>query len=440
MIGAELSRRLAVIGLCLAMTVTGCGFEGVNSLPLPGAVGRGPDASVYHVQFANIGTLESNSPVLIDDVVVGSVGEMTFANWHIDVDVSVRSDVTVPANAVASVGQTSLLGSMHVALDPPVGQAPRGRLQPGATIGVDATATYPSTEQTLSSLSAVVTGGGLGQIGDIIHNLALALNGRQDAVRDLLTRLDTFVGTLDRQRDDILASIEALNRLAVTLADQSDVVSRALTKIPPALDVLIQERPRITSALDKLRVFSDTATGLVNDAQADLVTNLQNLEPTLRSLADVGRDLDTALAYTTVFPFGQDIIDRGVRGDYINFFGELDFTVPRLKRSLLLGTRWGDENATLVPAPGEPYTLRYTYDPLGSPIAPPPPGGPLGAVPGNPPTPQLTADPPGAPLLPVSPPPAVSEAAQPPSPPGTASQIFAGPYGPPGASPTEGGG
>ena len=72
--------------------------------------------------------------------------------------------------AVASVGQTSLLGSMHVALDPPLGQAPQGRLQPGATIGVGDTATYPSTEQTLSSLSAVVTGGGLGQIGDIIHN------------------------------------------------------------------------------------------------------------------------------------------------------------------------------------------------------------------------------------------------------------------------------
>ena len=137
------------------------------------------------------------------------------------------------------------------------------------------------------------------------------------------------------------------------------------------------------------------------------VRNLQNLEPTLRSLADVGRNLDTALAYTTVFPFGQNIIDRGVRGDYINFFGELDFTVPRLKRSLLMGTRWGDENATLVPAPGEPYTQRYTTDPLGLPLAPPPPGGPLGAVPGDPPTPQLDALPPGAPkpVFPVDPPP-----------------------------------
>lgn len=412
-------KGLAAIIATLA--VGGCGFQGINSLPLPGAVGSGSDGSVYHLEFANVGTLEPNSPVLIDDVVVGSVGAMTFSNWHINVDVSIRPDIAVPANAVATIGQTSLLGSMHVALDPPLGEQPRGRLEPGATVQLDATATYPSTEQTLSSLAAVVTGGGLGQIGDIIHNLSLALSGREGDVRELLTRLDTFVGTLDRQRDNILASIESLNRLAVSLADQRDVITRALAKIPPALDVLIAERPTLTTALDRLRVFSDTATGLVNDTQADLVTDLRNLEPTLRSLADVGKDLDTALAFIPVFPFGQDLIDRGVRGDYINFFGELDFTYPRLKRSLLLGTRWGDEDAKLIPAPGEPYTQRYTNDPLGRPLAPPPTGGPLGAVPGFPPTPQLDADPPGA-VLPVSPPPsnAISQPASP---------VFAGPYG-----------
>ena len=412
--------RFGIAALVVALTTGGCGFQGINSLPLPGAVGSG-SGSVYHLEFANVATLEPNSPVLIDDVVVGSVGAMTFSNWHIDVDVSIRTDVVVPANAVATIGQTSLLGSMHVALDPPVGEPPSGRLEPGATVALDETTTYPSTEQTLSSLSVVVTGGGLGQIGDIIHNLTLALSGRESDVRELLTRLDTFIGTLDRQRDNIIASIQSLNRLAGTFAEQRDVINTALTKIPPALDVLIAERPTITTALDRLRVFSDTATGLVNDIQSDLVTDLTNLEPTLRSLADVGKDLDTVIAFIPAFPFGQDLIDRGVRGDYINFYGELDFTYPRLKRSLLLGTRWGDENAKLIPAPGEPYTQRYTNDPLGRPLAPPPTGGPLGAVPGFPPTPQLDADPPGA-VLPVSPPPtnAISQPAPP---------VFAGPYG-----------
>jgi phospholipid/cholesterol/gamma-HCH transport system substrate-binding protein len=423
MIDRTLARLTAIAG-CVVALATGCAFHGLNSLPLPGTVGGGSGAQIYHAQFANIGTLEPNSPVMIDDVVVGSVRKMTFSNWHIDVDLAVQHDVVVPANAVATIGQTSLLGSLHVALDPPVGQPPSGRLETGATLPLQKSATYPTTEQTLSSLSTVVNGGGLGQLGDIIHNFNAALSGRQGDVRDLLTRLDDFVGMLDAQRGDLIASIQALNRLSGTFAGQRDVISEALVKIPPALDVLIAERPRIIAALDKLRVFSDTSTRLVNDSQADLVTNLRNLDPTIRALADVGDGLDQALATATVFPLGQNVIDRGARGDFMNLFAIIDLTIPRLKRSLMLGTRWGEPGAALVPAPGEPYYLRYTYDPLMIPItsstgAPVPPGGPPPPADGERPLSEGTAVAPGyaGPVPPAGPP----------------SAIFAGPYGDPSA-------
>lgn len=376
MIETRIGRRALAIGMSVMLVVTGCSFQGVNSLPLPGAVGRGTDAAVYHVEVANIGTLESNSPVLIDDVVVGSVGKMRLHGWHVDVDVSLKPDVVVPANAVATVGQTSLLGSMHLALDPPPGQAPSGRLNQGATIGLNSSWTYPSTEQTLSTLAAVVNGGGLGQIGDIIHNFNAALSGRQDAVRDLITRLDTFVGTLYQQRDNIIATINELNRFSATLGSQQETLTRALNKIPPALDVLLKERPRITTTLEKLGVLSGTVSGLVNDTQADLVKNLQNLAPTLQALADVGPEIDTALAYAPTFPLTQNIIDRGVRGDYVNLWVTVDLTNARVKRGLLLGTRLGQDRAALIPAPGDPgYDAYYTKFPLG--VGTSPPFGPI---------------------------------------------------------------
>jgi ABC-type transporter Mla subunit MlaD len=159
------------------------------------------------------------------------------------------------------------------------------------------------------------------------------------------------------------------------------------------LEVLLREEPRLTTALDKLRVFANIAAGLVNDTQADLVNNLKNLEPTIRALADVGPDLDTALAYLTVFPLGQDLIDRGVRGDYLNLYAVVDLTHNRLKRSMFLGTRWADEDAKLVPAPGDPgydafpFGSFYTKDPLGAagiPIGPP--GTPPLTAGGAPPT------------------------------------------------------
>lgn len=416
-------RWIAITGIG-TLVLTGCSFQGWNSLPLPGAVGREDGANVYHVEVSDVGTLESNSPVMVNNVVVGSVGRMTVQGWHADVEVSVKPGVVVPANAVATVGQTSLLGSMHLSLDPPLGQQPAGRLQPGTTVPLDRSATYPSTERTLSSLSAVVNGGGLGQIGDVIHNFNAALAGHQDAIRELLGRLDTFVGILNDQRDDIIDTIRDLNRFAGTLAGQRDVISTALQRIPPALEVLLREQPRLTMTLDRLRTFSDTATQLVGDTKVDLVKNLQNLGPTISALADVGPKLDTALAYALTFPYTQDLIDRAIRGDYMNLSAVIDLTIPRLKRTLFLGTRWGQEGASLVPAPGDPWYLNYTYDPLRAGIAPAAPASAPDAAPGTPAFGPMstTVDP----VVPVVPPPFTQQ-----TPPPSADSpqlIFAGPY------------
>ncbi|MGV0745918.1 MCE family protein [Mycolicibacterium sp. XJ870] len=432
--------RLAIAaGSCIALTTSGCAFQGVNSLPLPGAEGRGADATVYHVEIANVATLEPNSPVMMNDVVVGSVRKLAVKDWHADVEFSVKSGVVVPANAVASIGQTSLLGSMHLAVNPPPGKSADGKLPPGATIPLNDASTYPTTEQTLSSLAAVVNGGGLGQIGDVIHNFSAALDGREGDFRDLITRLDTFVGTLDAQRDNIVQSIEALNRLSATFAGQRDILTRALEKIPPALEVLINERPRLTTALQKLGTFGDTATQLVNDSQQDLVDNLRNLEPALKALADVGPQLTGVIEYATHFPFTQSFIDRAIRGDYYNLFATVDMTIPRLKRSMFLGTRWEQEDAQLVPAPGDPPFLNYTYDPLKTGANPPPPDAFPPAPEAPPPGEALPPPPPPAyagPVLPVTPPapftmpgfPAPVNAPAPVPAPDSPAPIFAGPY------------
>ena len=442
MIGRR-TARLVALGCGVVLTASGCAFQGLNSLPLPGAVGRGSDANIYHVEVANVATLESNSPVMMGDVVIGSVGKMTVHNWNADVEVSVKPDVIVPANAVATVGQTSLLGSMHLALNPPIGQQAQGRLAPGSSVPLNQTSTYPSTEKTLASLSAAVNGGGLGQIDVLIHKFSTALTGREEDVRDLLIRLDNFVGVLDRQRANIVAAIQDLNRLAATFAGQHDVIERVIREVPPALDVLIKERPRITTALQKLGTFGDTATQLANDSTADLVTDLKNLEPTIKALADVGPDLPTALTYATTFPYSQALLDRAVRGDYMNLFAVIDLTIPRLKRTLFLGTRWGEQHAKLIPAPGDPYYLNYTYEPMNAPLAPPPPDqaappdatnmSQLGDAP-IPTGPMPVVD---GPILPMVPQtmttPAGPEVTQ------TTSSVFAGPYAAePGAAPAPG--
>ena len=118
--------------------------------------------------------------------------------------------------------------------------------------------------------------------------------------------------SFDGQRDNLVASIKSLNRLAGALHRAARrVLFQALDQIPPALDVLINERPRIVTALKAIRArFRDTATRLVNDAGSDLVKNLQNLGPALGALAEIGPELDAAIALAPTFPFSPSRVDQ----------------------------------------------------------------------------------------------------------------------------------
>jgi hypothetical protein len=74
----------------------------------------------------------------------------------------------------------------------------------------------------------------------------------------------------------------------------------------------------------------------------------------------------------TTFPYGQAAIDRYIKGDYLNLSATLDLTLPRIRRELWMGTRFGDPTQGIQAAIGDPGYAAQTKDPLGIGVAPPP--------------------------------------------------------------------
>ena len=147
----------------------------------------------------------------VADVNVGNVTKIEVQDWHALVTMRINSDVHLPANSTAKVGTTSLLGSMHIELAPPTDEPPQGELKNGSVIPLSAASTYPTTEQTLASVSILLNGGGLGQLQEINQTFAKALAGRENDMRSLLTQLDVFIERLNAQTDDIITATESLN-------------------------------------------------------------------------------------------------------------------------------------------------------------------------------------------------------------------------------------
>ncbi|MGB2947989.1 MAG: MCE family protein [Rhodococcus sp. (in: high G+C Gram-positive bacteria)] len=361
----------AAIAVCATLTLAGCQWDGLESLPLPGTEGRGEDAYRVQIQMPNVTTLSQNSPVMVDDVTIGTVDSITVQNWHALVTVSLNGDVELPENVTAKIGQTSLLGSQHLALVAPV--RAEGRLSDGDVIPIERAGAYPTTEQTLSSLSVVLNGGGLAQIQDITTELNSAIGGREDSIRDLLPRLDELVTGLDAQRQDIIDAMSGIDRLAVNVQNQNATLTRALNEVPPALDVLTAQRPNITGAFTSLGRLSDVVSRLVENSGQDLHTNIASLTPVLRALADSGNALTDVLSVLLTYPFPQEGINNVMRGDYANLAMTIDMSLPRLDANFLTGTPLAGRLGGLEGALGTQAapTAATANDPLRSPLDPP---------------------------------------------------------------------
>lgn len=329
---------VAAVVTAVALGASGCEWNGLNSVPMPGTQGRGEGSYEVRIEMPNVTTLSQNSPVRVNDVAVGSVSGIKVDGWHALVTVSLNPDVQLPANATAKIGQTSLLGSQHLELAPPVGEAPTGRLEAGDVIPIERAGAFPTTEQTLSSLSVVLNGGGLAQVQDITKELNAALGGREDSIRDLLPQLDQLVGSLDKQRGDIISAMEGLDRLSSTVQAQHDTLTKALDGIPPALEILVAQRQDITTALTSLGGLSEVASRVIDRSGEDFATNVRALSPTLKALADSGNALTQVLGVLLTFPFPQNGIDNVIRGDYANLAMTIDLTLPRLDLNFLTGT------------------------------------------------------------------------------------------------------
>ncbi|WP_459979762.1 MlaD family protein, partial [Mycobacterium avium] len=102
----------ALLAAVALATLSGCGFRGLNSFNLPGTKGGGPGAYTIRAQMPDVQNLQRNSRVRVNDVTVGNVIDIELQGWNALVTMTIDGDVDLPANATATLGQTSLLGSV----------------------------------------------------------------------------------------------------------------------------------------------------------------------------------------------------------------------------------------------------------------------------------------------------------------------------------------
>lgn len=359
--------------LIAAMTLVSCGWRGIANVPLPGGPGTGPGQMIIYVQVPDALAINVNSRVRVADVFVGTVRDIELNDWVGTLTLSIQPGIKLPANVLASIGQTSLLGSQHVQLDSPAD--PKGRLKSGDTIPLEHSSAFPTTERVLASIATILRGGGIPNLETIQDEVYNLVTGRQDQIREFLAELDTFAASLNAQRDDITRAIDSTNQLLDVFEQRNDTLDRVLTEFPPLLEHFANIRDQLADAITTLGRAGSVVEKMISASRSDFDTNLKLLSRPLTQLERASPYLLGALRLMLTLPFNIDSVSKVVRGDYVNITGVFDLTLSTLDNSLLSGTgfsgvlraleqSWGRDPNTMLP------DLRFSPNPHAGPNGP----------------------------------------------------------------------
>jgi phospholipid/cholesterol/gamma-HCH transport system substrate-binding protein len=328
-------KRLQALLLLLvgSLLLTGCEFD-VYKLPLPGGTDTGDDPLTVRVVFADVLDLVPKSTVKVNDVSVGQVTDISLRGSNAEVTLELRNDTELPANALAEIRQTSLLGEKFVQLGPPPEGAAEEPLASGDVIPLERSGRNPEVEEVLGALSLLLNGGGVAQLKTIAEELNLALEGREGAARSVLDQIRQLMTQLDDNKADIVDAIESLNRLAISVREQEGTIDATLEQLPSALTSLDQQRGDLVRMLRALNRLGDVGVRVIRASKDSTIESLRLLDPVLTELAATGDNFAKSFNVFLTYPFVDEVVGRDPQvarnlhmGDYTNLSIELDVSV-----------------------------------------------------------------------------------------------------------------
>ncbi len=329
--------RLKILMLLLvsALVLSGCGGFDVYKLPLPGGPDAGSNPMTVKVEFPDVLDLVPRSTVKVNDVSVGQVSDVSLVGHHAVVTLEMRNDIKLPADAVAEIRQTSLLGEKFVQLSAPPGDHSTGLLRSGDVIPLSRAGRNPEVEEVLGALSLLLNGGGVAQLKTINVELGKALQGREGSARSVLQQIRVLVTQLDNNKADIVHAIDSLNRLAVSVRKQQGSIDLALEQLPSALRSINSQRDDLVKMLQALDHLSGVGVRVIKASKASTIDTFRRLQPVLTGLANSGDNFTKAFSVFLTYPFVDEVVGRDPQvarnlhmGDYTNLSIEVDLSVP----------------------------------------------------------------------------------------------------------------
>lgn len=261
----------------------------VGALVLPACSNSGLQ---LEAEFDDVFDLVEQAKVMTADLQIGTVTgiELTDENTA-KVTMSVRDDTGLPSEVKAVVRQTSLLGERFIELVP---LNENGSLASGTIQETEIVSDLEDLVNTGNDLLAFVAADRLSRA---VQAGAITFGGQEAALRSLLTDLEQFVGTYDRDKGEVLRLLDNLDALLGTLASEAEVHGEAVEALARSTQALREEDDRLLDALSDLRRLGAVARRVLADNRQEFHEFFSQLRTILDALTAIEGGLEGLLTY-----------------------------------------------------------------------------------------------------------------------------------------------
>mgnify|MGYP001608275221 CR=1 FL=1 len=289
----------------------------VGGCALPGQV-SGPVRLT--AVFSDVGDLVAGHSVQVADVRVGSVTRIELTpDYRAKVTLRIKDGLELPADSLAVLRTTSLLGEKFIELRPPDGSSrPPGRVLADGDV-VRHTSQAPELEFVAEEAVQVLAGVVGADIASLVETGGIGFAGRGAELGQLFEDLSTISGSLAGQTRDIVAIIDGLDEATTTLAGSDESIDDLLVNLARTTDVLAANRELALQTLrDLTRLAKAQNDEVFGPYRARIEGQIQQLDAIVALVAqrreEVGVLVDWLAEFTRRTPLG-------VPGDFAQIYG-----------------------------------------------------------------------------------------------------------------------
>ncbi|HVM35349.1 MAG TPA: MlaD family protein [Actinomycetota bacterium] len=245
-------KRLALALVALSLGIAGCTNAG-NTIPVV-------------ARFDDVGDLFDMAPVMFADIKVGEVTDVTLSGGRALVSMDIDRAAEVPANVIARVRRTSVLGERIIDLVVPESGPSTESLTGGATI--EETEIRADLEDLVVEGTDVFGEIAAGELATMIEAGAEGFGGRGDELGQILVNFRDITKSYSKETKRISNLIDSLNEFNSIVGTRTEAHKAALRNTARAVEVLDEESVKLERALKSLARLAMSSRDVL-DAHVD---------------------------------------------------------------------------------------------------------------------------------------------------------------------------